>query len=792
MLNELFQAGWVQNFPPHGVCLLWRKELVALHVASDFFITVSYYSIPTALAFFIKKRTDFKYRWIIVLFCIFILACGTTHLMEIWTIWNPDYLAEGLIKLFTAIVSVSAAIVLWPMLPDVLSLPSPAMLEETNSRLQHEIGERLRSELQVKQLNNNLEKKVAQRTRELLSANSQLKAEIRERVQIEQSLRESEERYRTLFEQMPDSVVLLGIESDEIIGFNTNAYQNLGYTLEEFQKLRIRDINNELSDNEIKQLIEQIQDYGSAIFEVKHICKNGVIRDVRVNARLVEINQKKLIQAIWTDISEYKQLEQRLTRKRNDLELAQKRIEHILKASPSVIYSLYLTESPDSPYKTSFVSESITSMTGFEPALWKQHKNFWIDHIHPEDRAKALDNRKVLMETGELTHQYRFQHRDGSYRWIHEQERLLRDDNGVAEEVVGTWIDVTEHKQVEDALLESERINSAILSTAMDGFLIIDSHGRILDVNPAFCRLTGYTRGELVNRMSMVDFEFSHDPEQLDMQIRGILATGSDLFETRYRTKNGGLLDVEVSMILIPGTEGKFCGFVRDITERKKTEQDRLLRAEQQRDTLVREVHHRIKNNLQGVIGLLELDLFDHPQAAPVVNDIIAKIKSVAVVFGLQGTHGEDDIRLCEIITEVCKGAEKLTGAAFEPLVEWARTAPIQVDKDRAVPIALVINELVNNALKHGQVNLPQHPVLVKVSADEQCAVVMVRNNCDGTGADLDYELGIGLGTGLTLVKSLLPPEGAKLTLSLENGVMTAELRLYPPIINLIKSREAI
>ena len=107
----------VDSLSPHGICLLWRPELIWTHAVSDAIIGVAYFSIPVVLASFISRRPDVGFHWVFWAFAIFILACGTTHFMSIWTLWVPDYGLEALIKAVTAVASIATAIALWPMLP---------------------------------------------------------------------------------------------------------------------------------------------------------------------------------------------------------------------------------------------------------------------------------------------------------------------------------------------------------------------------------------------------------------------------------------------------------------------------------------------------------------------------------------------------------------------------------------------------------------------------------------------------------------------------------------------------
>ncbi|MBK1659339.1 PAS domain-containing sensor histidine kinase [Paracraurococcus ruber] len=131
---------------PHGVCLLWRPELLWLHVVSDALTGLAYWSIPVVLIVIAMRRRDLVFPWAFELFAVFILACGATHFMSIWTLWNPDYGLQGAMKAVTALVSVATAILLWPLLPRVLALPSAAELAAANDQLTREVAERREAE----------------------------------------------------------------------------------------------------------------------------------------------------------------------------------------------------------------------------------------------------------------------------------------------------------------------------------------------------------------------------------------------------------------------------------------------------------------------------------------------------------------------------------------------------------------------------------------------------------------------------------------------------------------------
>jgi len=129
------------GFMPHGMCYQWQPGVLAIHVISDGLISLAYLSISATLLCFVHRRIDLKHTWIFLCFAIFIIACGFTHAMEIWTIWHPTYWVAGGIKLVTAFASVSTALLLIRYFPSALRLPTPStmhrivQLETLNRRL---------------------------------------------------------------------------------------------------------------------------------------------------------------------------------------------------------------------------------------------------------------------------------------------------------------------------------------------------------------------------------------------------------------------------------------------------------------------------------------------------------------------------------------------------------------------------------------------------------------------------------------------------------------------------------
>src|SRR5437868_6724137 len=148
MVN-FFRKLFTSDFMAHGFCLRWDPAVLWLHIVSDGLTALAYYIIPIALIYFVRKRKDLAFDWMFVLFGAFILACGTTHLMAIITLWDPMYRLEGLIKGVTALASVPTAFLLVRLIPSAVALPRPEDLRK-------EIELRTRAEEQLRRLNDDL------------------------------------------------------------------------------------------------------------------------------------------------------------------------------------------------------------------------------------------------------------------------------------------------------------------------------------------------------------------------------------------------------------------------------------------------------------------------------------------------------------------------------------------------------------------------------------------------------------------------------------------------------------
>jgi PAS domain S-box-containing protein len=290
-----------QDFIPHGFCLLWEPQLLWLHLISDSVIAIAYYTIPFALIYFISKRQDLAFRGIFALTGAFILACGTTHVMGVLTLWYPAYWLDGMVKLFTAVISIGTAVAMWRIMPQALALPSTAQLEQANRRLEHEIGERQRAEAALRDANAQLEERVAARTADL---------------------RASEERWRSMFEASAVGIALTD-EHQRFVAANEAFQRMVGYTAEELSGLGPVEITHEDDRQETQEMLNDLLSGRSSDYHVekRYRRKDGTVIWVRVSTARAPEGGSSLrgIPTIIEDITERKRTEDALQEARDTL-----------------------------------------------------------------------------------------------------------------------------------------------------------------------------------------------------------------------------------------------------------------------------------------------------------------------------------------------------------------------------------------------------------------------------------------------------------------------------------------
>lgn len=282
------------HYMPHGMCLLWKPWLLALHAGSDFLIFAAYFAIPAGIFLFLRRRPDIPLRPVAWLFIAFICLCGVTHLFAIVTLWNPIYESFGLMKLATALVSVATAFMVFRLIPTAVAIPSAADLERLNARLGDEVAAHVATMTQLQEAKAALEMQVASQEVELGKALAILKV-VNEATPSNIYAKDTEGK---LTYANPALQKLLGKSEDELLG--TDEFDFLG---DDEEALRIKEIDREvMASGEVRTLEESAT------------ARSGA-RHYFVSSKAPLYDRQGVLQGIVgisTDITERKKIEERM------------------------------------------------------------------------------------------------------------------------------------------------------------------------------------------------------------------------------------------------------------------------------------------------------------------------------------------------------------------------------------------------------------------------------------------------------------------------------------------------
>ena len=433
---------------------------------------------------------------------------------------------------------------------------------------------------------------------------------------------------------------------------------------------------------------------------------------------------------------------------------------------------------PDLRYR--MVNPALCRMLGYSEEELRGMS--FLDITHPDDVNLNQWNLDGLT-AGEASHfsmEKRYVRKDGETVWVSLNVVAVRATSGTEAHTVGLAEDITERKQMEDAL----RIKNIVFDSSIAANSIANLAGVIVEANTAFLRVWGYQRKDQVIGQNIA--EFFVDPGEAASVVAALDETGQWEGGFSAQRQDGAQFPAYALATTLCDDKGKPVGYqsaVIDITESRQAEERRLGYARQQRDTLVREVHHRIKNNLQSVAGLLQRELGQFTELNPRLEAAISQIKAIAVVHGLQSIRADEAIRLCDSVRSICETVASLSQRQVLLNIEHEQTVfqSVRIENSEAVSIALVLNELILNAVKHS----PHDGAAptVSLSANGSSAQLVIRNALT-TVHDFDIDTGEGLGTGLRLVRSLLPDQGVQLSYETDAAnFMLTRLRLTAPVV---------
>jgi diguanylate cyclase (GGDEF)-like protein/PAS domain S-box-containing protein len=395
--------------------------------------------------------------------------------------------------------------------------------------------------------------------------------------------------YRNLIDEITDMVLIVRIRDEKIIFANRYTQKRLGYTLEQFSKMRVEDFRQPLyGDESYSDHLSQLEKKRELLSYGKITTKSGEEFPVETKVKIVEFDGEKFNLAIARDIS--KRLAQEIREKAMSRELQNytERLEKMVEERTHKLerneerFRLAVQSVSDIIYEWDITTDrlfwfgDIDNFLGFEKGTISRDRKDLLSLIHPDDIEKlsgVVEKHRKSREEIE----YRIRNSRGEYRvWLDRRTPMV-GRGGKALRWIGVCRDITEKKESRKRNEATIKRHNAILKSIQDGYVMIDFEGNILETNDSYSSMVGYSKDELVN-MSIMELEVVETPEEIKAHIERLFKDGHDLFETKHRKRSGEVFPVEISVSYTDIEEGRFFSLVRDISERKMYEQLQTLR----------------------------------------------------------------------------------------------------------------------------------------------------------------------------------------------------------------------
>lgn len=537
--------------------------------------------------------------------------------------------------------------------------------------------------------------KLAHMLSQLSYSNIKLARSLAQRGALMDSLRESEELFRLTFDRSPVGATLATVPERRFLRVNEAFSRFIGYSREELTQMAVQDVTHpddlETTVKEVRRILAG--EISSFAREKRYIRKDGTIVWGHLSVQAVKDNSGRILYTVGIvqDITERKLSEQTLRE-------SEQKYRDLAELLPQTVFET------DIAGRITFVNNHGLEHIGFSREDFQE--GIWLSQvISPEDRPRALDSiRRVLEGEGPPSEEYTAVKKDGSkFPVIVSSTPIIKQGTPLG--LRGIVTDISQLKQAVDALKASERRYRTLVESSSDAILMLDTNRDILSCNNAFLRLFGYERGEVEGKsVSIIHVTEKHFRAYGEKAYPEVEKEGFFRTEWEFIRKDGHLVPVESVTSAIRDENGHVTGFVgiiRDITARRQAE-EQIKASLVEKEALLKEIHHRVKNNLQIISSLLHLEARRHPEAIEALTVSRGRVRSMALIH--EKLYQSPSLAR----VDMADYAKSLTNYILELYNKPGRRVRVRVaaegvslDAEKAIPCGLIINELVSNALKY-------------------------------------------------------------------------------------------
>jgi PAS domain S-box-containing protein len=621
--------------------------------------------------------------------------------------------------------------------------------------------------------------------------------DITERKQAEVAQQQSEEQFRNLFDDAPIALSLANLRDFRIIKVNEAYRQMLGYSDSELVAATFTELTH---PEDIKVDLEQFRQLveGSiSRFQVEKrlIKQNGELVWANLTVTLIRDDDGTPLYSMGAieDISYRKGAELKLQQ-------LQERLHFLLTSNPAVIF----TTDPERDFATTYISDNVSGIVGYNSEEFLADSDFWLNHIHPEDAAQFLVNLSDLSRPENHICEYRFLHKDGLYRWLRTELKLLRDSRDKPIEIIGYAVDISNSKSAEIAWrqqFEQERIVEVIarrvrqslqleeiLNTTVAELqqvlladrvlvyqLLPDNYGKVIAeaVADGYSELIhmvlpeevfstendrGYLQAEICaisqpdddGMNGLVDF-IQKIPVMAKLvapiiqhnQVWGLLVAHQCDRLREWQTWETNLFQQLVNQLAIAIKQSLLYQQLQAQLSDRKQAEEKLKNSLKEKEILLKEIHHRVKNNLCVVASLLELqsDTVTDPQLAKMFEESQNRLYSMALIHEkLYRSKNLAQINFGEYLEDLVTNLFRSYNISENRIQLQVLAEPIWLNIETATPCGLIANELVSNTLKHAFPNNTNGMVSVECYQQGDRKIhLFVKDNGTGFPQDLDF-----------------------------------------------------
>jgi PAS domain S-box-containing protein len=618
------------------------------------------------------------------------------------------------------------------------------------------------------------------------------------------ALTASEARYRVVFDASPHPTWVFDTATRRFLAVNDAAIAAYGYSRDEFLAMSVIDLHpRDEAARVLRDLVER--DPGTDVHaEIwRHVRRNGEVFDVEISAQSLVYDGAIARLVVAVDVSA------RLRAERV-LHATQARLEHLLGSSGAVIFNLVLGRGEA---RLAYISENLTQILGY--AVADAHApNWWATNVHPDDR-RQLRGRPHPEAYRDGAMEYRFRHRDGGYRWLREEQRVIRDEAGTALEVVGVWLDVTERRLADDTLRTTqERLRHIVSSSGsvLYNIRMTAAMDHPIWIGENVARVLGHELDDTTTTTWLREHIHPDDLATLTSR-KGALRFEEGEREYRFRHGDGTWRWLRDSQHLLRNAEGKLVEVVGtwvDVTEQRRLE-EQLLQSQKMEAVgrLAGGVAHDFNNLLTVILAECESVQRVEGQAPPSTIASVEEIRKSAeraalltrqlLTFSRQQMIELDTVSVNDIVTDMEKMLRRIIGEDIALSVRLHK-GPTHVSADRGQLDQVILNLAINarDAMTDGG-SLTIETSTMRITADSENThdletgdYVVMSVSDTGTGMSDEVkahlfepffttkERGKGTGLGLATSYGIVQQFEGQISVYSEPGLGTT-MRVYLP-----------